>query len=77
MVARTISIILQADASSPYSDAEFQKTFDSIENQYYRNFQVILYGDRPYAKKVAQEKNYIFVETNFEAMPTEFDNARN
>lgn len=67
MVARTISIILQADASSPYSDAEFQKTFDSIENQYYRNFQVILYGDHPYAKKVAQEKNYSFIDTTFDS----------
>lgn len=67
MVARTISIILQADASSPYSDIEFQKTFDSIENQYYQNFQVILYGDHRYAKKVAQNKNYLFVDTNFDS----------
>lgn len=60
-----ISVLLYAGEYLPYSEIEFHRTIRSLQDQYVKNFQVILFGEgkNGYAQKLASENQYVFVDT--------------
>ncbi|MBD3385377.1 glycosyltransferase [candidate division KSB1 bacterium] len=61
----TLSIVLQANKNSPYSISDFSKTLKSLEMQYDKDFQAVIYGDWQEAMNLAKEQGFIAVEADF------------
>ena len=59
-----ISILLQVVNNAPFTNKELQKTFNSLEHQYEKNFEVIFYGQNSVIQNSVKKYGFKFVKTD-------------
>ncbi|MBD3373421.1 glycosyltransferase [candidate division KSB1 bacterium] len=61
-----VSFVLQANQNSAYKLERLYLTFDSIDKQYKKNYNVVIYGDWKEALDEAEKRGYTAVSTSME-----------
>ncbi len=60
-MAPRLSILLYAPPQMPYEPAAFERIVTSLKNQYEQNFEVLVFGDHPEAKRIAERAEYAYI----------------